>query len=51
MVKIKMNCNNCMYLEWAEGDVNDPAGFICTRKHFEEKKENQMSDEVGKVIY
>ena len=30
---IKMNCTNCKFLVWADGDIGDPVGFDCLKRN------------------
>lgn len=31
--KDRKNCNNCDNLEYEWGDVNDPEGFVCSKRY------------------
>lgn len=31
---MKNNCENCEHLKWESGDVNDPEGFVCTKRRY-----------------
>lgn len=49
-VSLRKNCTNCIFLGWADGDVNDPSGYICRIRDYQgsSEKENahlkQMDD-------
>lgn len=36
---MKKNCNNCEYLEWGFGDMNDPEGFCCLKRYYNSPEE------------
>lgn len=29
------HCHNCKHLEWGEGDVGDPSGWVCTARDYD----------------
>ena len=43
----RKNCYNCRFMEWGDGDVGDPEGWICTRKDFSNPREE--SDMIEKM--
>lgn len=47
----KKNCLNCRFMEWADGDVGDPEGWVCNRKHFNEKEEKDMLEKMDSGSY
>ena len=33
------NCENCYFLEWGYGDVNDPEGFMCNKREYKTERD------------
>lgn len=31
-IKQRRNCYNCKWLEWIDGDINDPSGYCCNNR-------------------
>ena len=37
----KKNCKNCIHLEWVNGDIGDPCGYVCNGRVY---KSDKMED-------
>jgi len=48
---MKKNCNNCIHLGWEEGDVGDPAGFVCYKKDLYGEAESKMLSNLERKNY
>jgi hypothetical protein len=48
---VKKNCLTCVHLEYAHGDAGDSEGFVCNRKHFNEREESDMLEKMGNINY
>jgi hypothetical protein len=49
----KRNCNNCRFLKWESGDVNDSEGFVCVGRggYKTEKEESKHLNNLSRPEY
>lgn len=48
----KNNCHACMYLEWVDGDTNDPSGFCCNGRDYRSvKAEKNHLNKLSSQVY
>lgn len=38
----RRNCYTCKHLEYASGDTGDPEGYVCNKKDFQGREEDEM---------
>jgi hypothetical protein len=46
------NCHACIHLEWADGDIYDPDGFVCNKRQYKsDYEENRHLDKLEDEEY
>lgn len=37
----RKNCHNCTALEWMEAETNDPKGYVCNERNYQNNEEEE----------